>query len=859
MDVKNFENDSFLPVETQAAEMFNHTNSGSGDYGQYLNAGKFNSAVNYPYLSVGADKPFEGWALHISLVVPLTSKFLGVLLPLLKQFSVPFDIPADRQAHQNLLTGKHGPSTYGKVINLYPKNEIEARQLAVQITGLAVDFAGPDIPGSFKLGNCVFTSCIPARFGHGNPEQYLNSNSAIKWRATGYAWPFRNFKTVKRKEHPKIVRKYVLTEIIKDDPKGKVFKAIRLSWTLNPVTYLIKQGLQSQSYDDHHRDIRSRLSWQFRVHQVLQAQLSIPKVLDYFESDGDGYLVMEYIEGQSLSDRVQSLYAGKSFKSSTVEIQSIVINLAKQVIDIVKNLHSLNYVHRDLNPQNFIVRNSGELVLTDFELSASLNRQGPEPPFGVGTPGYMTREQFQGNEPSIRDDLYGLSGILIKLFSGCSPLKFENTDPSVLEKQLLFFLGNRDIAHEIAALRLAGQALDLRESLSALFTKSQTESIDVRKALPKSSAQETILKGLNIFKSSLYNPDAGAVNINNYSLSSGLSGILLCIAAAKKADFTTYELEDFGDDLFRKLSNNYLWQASKQGVDLFNGNSGIALLIAALLDASMITTDHVTRSQLTLLFLSEPAKGSDLATGKAGYGIALLKCLPFLEPGIASRLLSELADYFMSTQNTDGSWYSSHEHGYLLPPGLFHGTSGILCFLIEYQKTYKSKTADQLISNGVNYILGLLDSELRQDLNVMPDLGIALSGLGSGFHGIALMLIRAYESKKEKHIKDAVYRLLNAYPDYPDTDYLGFENGLGGIGEVYLEAYRVFGDENWQRRADAIAEFLLHSGSTYDTSSRYWMPVKDAHFIPGLLSGQAGILHFLMHYLKPENLKFSII
>ncbi|UOE47847.1 AarF/UbiB family protein [Mucilaginibacter sp. SMC90] len=859
MDAKTLKEEPLLPAGPQAIEPVSQTNNEVGEYQKHLVACQFDFVVNYPYLSVMKTDAFEGWALHVTVVVPQTEKMLVALFPVLKRNGISFDIPFDKAAHYSLLTGRQGQSTHAKIINLYPGDEIQARHLAVQLIEITTDFAGPNIPGALKLGNCLFTSHIPVNLGHANPHQQHLTKVTIKSGVSTSPWPFRNLKVIKKKDNPKIIRKYVLSEIIKDDAKGKVFKAIKLSWTLNPATYLIKQGLHAQSYDDHHRDIRNRLLWQFRVHQVLQSQLSIPKVFDYFELDGDGYLVMEYIEGKNLNKTVELLYGGKRFATADIETRETIIKLARQVIFIVEKLHSLNYVHRDLNPQNFLINTSGELFLTDFELSASLSMQEPNPPFGVGTSGYMPQGQFQGNQPSVRDDFYAVSGILIKLFTGCSPLKFENSDRLTLETQLLFFINDSALVKGIASLRLTECESDLRGSLPVLFDAANDPCIIELKAMPAADALQVIYKGLNIFKSGLFKPETDIESATTYSLSSGLSGILLCLAAARKANLITRESANFGDDLYRKLSNDYLGKSFDKPTCLFNGNGGVALTIAALLDCGMITTDHVSPSQLALLFLSHPAQGNDLATGKAGFGMALLKCLPFMEPGIASRLLADIVNYLETTQNTDGSWPLFHGHGNDLPPGLFYGISGILCFLIEYRKTYEVKTVDQLLRKGLHYLLSHKEFILLTS-GGKPEPGAAeLFGVGNGIPGIAFMLMRAYAYSGENNIKDTIYQLLEPFPDFPTTDYLGFENGLAGLGQVYLEAYRVFGDDCWQLRADAIAGFLFYTGSNYEKNSRYWMTVNGPDIIHGFLRGQAGVLHFLIRYLKPDHVKFPIV
>jgi hypothetical protein len=84
-------------------------------------------------------------------------------------------------------------------------------------------------------------------------------------------------------------------------------------------------------------------------------------------------------------------------------------------------------------------------------------------------------------------------------------------------------------------------------------------------------------------------------------------------------------------------------------------------------------------------------------------------------------------------------------------------------------------------------------------------------------------------------------------------------NGLAGLGEVYLEAAKVFQSGEWQDRADWIAQFLLHHFCQQKDGVCYWMPDGSPFTTAGFMGGNSGIIHFLLRYLKPGQLSHPFL
>lgn len=151
----------------------------------------------------------------------------------------------------------------------------------------------------------------------------------------------------------------------------------------------------------------------------------IPKLYAYFTEQDNFYLVQEYIEGKTLTHKVQT---------EGVMSESAVREILKNLLYVLNFVHSRHIVHRDIKPDNVIFRNSDDVpVLIDFgavrELMGTvMNSQGsPTNSIIIGTPGFMPPEQADGRAV-YSSDLYSLALTIIYLLTGRMPQELQ-TDP----------------------------------------------------------------------------------------------------------------------------------------------------------------------------------------------------------------------------------------------------------------------------------------------------------------------------------------------------------------------------------------------------------------------------------------------
>ncbi len=145
------------------------------------------------------------------------------------------------------------------------------------------------------------------------------------------------------------------------------------------------------------------------------AALNHPNVCpihDIQEHEAQMFIVMDFIEGQTLRERKQEF----SIKQA--------VEIGIQIADGLTAAHEKGIVHRDIKPENIMLRKDGIVQIMDFGLAklrgaTRITKEGST----VGTAGYMSPEQVQGLETDHRTDIFSLGVILYELLAGQSPFK----------------------------------------------------------------------------------------------------------------------------------------------------------------------------------------------------------------------------------------------------------------------------------------------------------------------------------------------------------------------------------------------------------------------------------------------------
>lgn len=139
----------------------------------------------------------------------------------------------------------------------------------------------------------------------------------------------------------------------------------------------------------------------------------ITVVFDIDEADGRMFIVTELLHGQNLADLLKEhpggLPAGRA------------LDLGIEIASALEHAHGHGIVHRDLKPLNLFVQAEGPLKVCDFGIARDLNATSSLTTHGIGTPGYMSPEQWEAKPASPGMDLYSLGCVLYQSLTGRLP------------------------------------------------------------------------------------------------------------------------------------------------------------------------------------------------------------------------------------------------------------------------------------------------------------------------------------------------------------------------------------------------------------------------------------------------------
>lgn len=180
----------------------------------------------------------------------------------------------------------------------------------------------------------------------------------------------------------------------------------------------IKQMLSEPEASEHAAE---QMRKQFlREAQVLASlhHPNLPRVTDYFVDSDLHYLVMDYIEGQSLYDLLVANKQGFS--------EGVVLDWADELLSALEYIHKHNVIHRDIKPANIRRTTDGRIFLVDFGLAKPYNISDPRTMtmfHGLGTPEYAPPEQYDpAAHTDQRSDIYALGATLYHLLTGQAPI-----------------------------------------------------------------------------------------------------------------------------------------------------------------------------------------------------------------------------------------------------------------------------------------------------------------------------------------------------------------------------------------------------------------------------------------------------
>ncbi|BAY60346.1 serine/threonine protein kinase [Calothrix brevissima NIES-22] len=211
--------------------------------------------------------------------------------------------------------------------------------------------------------------------------------------------------------------RYKIIKLLGSGGFGDTYLAEDLGIPINPKPKCVVKRLKTQNLTDE------QLEWvknSFEQEAVTLYNLGnlhpqIPKLSEYFQVGNEFYLVQDFIDGD---DFTKIITPGKKFPETTV------IQLLAEILEVLVVVHQQNIIHRDINPKNIMRRRlDGKVILIDFGAVKQImfqNSGQTSLTMGVGTPGFMPLEQFNGR-PKLASDIYAIGMVGIQALTGIEP------------------------------------------------------------------------------------------------------------------------------------------------------------------------------------------------------------------------------------------------------------------------------------------------------------------------------------------------------------------------------------------------------------------------------------------------------
>jgi tRNA A-37 threonylcarbamoyl transferase component Bud32 len=240
----------------------------------------------------------------------------------------------------------------------------------------------------------------------------------------------------------------------------------------------------------------------FRREAQSAAGINHPNVVSVYDTgseDGLHYIVMEYVDGDTLADLLQRegpLTAGRA------------VSIAEPVARALEAAHEKGMVHRDVKPGNIMVDRSGTVKVVDFGIArAAADDTLTQTGTVLGTAAYLSPEQAQGETVDARSDVYSLGCVLYEMTTGRPPFTADSTlavaYKHVREDPVPPSRLNPDVPPELDAVVMTALAKDpaarypsggtMREALSAAATGEMPAAVGVAPTEPLAGGDTAVM------------------------------------------------------------------------------------------------------------------------------------------------------------------------------------------------------------------------------------------------------------------------------------------------------------------------------------------------------------------------------
>lgn len=219
-----------------------------------------------------------------------------------------------------------------------------------------------------------------------------------------------------------IAGRYMLVEEVGQGATATIFRGIDIASGQNVA---VKHLTLSPHMSPADREMRIQ---RFRNEALTMQLLNHPhimRVFDFFEIEGDYFIIAEYLQGLSL----------KAFVERHQPSQRDMLIWILQLLDALEYCHAKHIIHRDIKPDNIMIVTGHQVKLLDFGI-AKIEGQNQLTTDGsmLGTIAYMSPEQIQNSRLiTAQSDIYSLGVLMYELFTGKLPFNATNPGAAILE------------------------------------------------------------------------------------------------------------------------------------------------------------------------------------------------------------------------------------------------------------------------------------------------------------------------------------------------------------------------------------------------------------------------------------------
>jgi serine/threonine-protein kinase len=143
---------------------------------------------------------------------------------------------------------------------------------------------------------------------------------------------------------------------------------------------------------------------------------NIVSVFDYGDADGIAYIALEYVPGENLAQRL-----AQHADAGTVMPLMPALVWFSQLLDALAYAHESGVIHRDIKPANLLIAPRGECKVTDFGIAQLDSGRLTQAGMMIGTPSYMSPEQYSGTSIDARSDLFSAGVVFYEMLTGVAP------------------------------------------------------------------------------------------------------------------------------------------------------------------------------------------------------------------------------------------------------------------------------------------------------------------------------------------------------------------------------------------------------------------------------------------------------